>query len=96
MSVLCSILLTRLVSLSAVARMTEWGEPLLRHDRRSLHSLPPNFPVETRGVEDLHTALSTESRTRGTSLAARSRKSGYAPVEMTKGRAALPGKVVAE
>ena len=25
----------------------------------------PGFPVETRGVEDLHTALSTESRTRG-------------------------------
>src|ERR1700677_1429883 len=31
-----------------------------------------------------------------TSLAARSRKSGYAPVEMTKGRTALPGTVVAE
>jgi hypothetical protein len=30
-----------------------------------------------------------------TSLAARSRKSGYAPVEMTKGRAALPERVVA-
>ena len=25
----------------------------------------PGFPVETRGVEDLHAALSTESRTRG-------------------------------
>jgi hypothetical protein len=31
-----------------------------------------------------------------TSLAARSRKSGYASVEMTKGRAALPVRVVAE
>jgi hypothetical protein len=40
--------------------------------------------VETRGVEDLHAALSTESRTRGQSLAARSRKSGYAPVGMTR------------
>jgi hypothetical protein len=30
------------------------------------------------------------------SLATRSRKSGYAPVEMTKGRVALPGSVVAE
>ena len=25
----------------------------------------PGFPLETRGVEDLHAALSTESRTRG-------------------------------
>jgi hypothetical protein len=25
----------------------------------------PGFPVETRGVDDLHAALSTESRTRG-------------------------------
>jgi hypothetical protein len=29
-------------------------------------------------------------------LAARSRKSGYAPVGMTRGRAVLPGRVVAE
>jgi len=25
----------------------------------------PGFPVENRGVDDLHAALSTESRTRG-------------------------------
>jgi hypothetical protein len=25
----------------------------------------PGFPVETRGFDDLHAALSTESRTRG-------------------------------
>src|ERR1700733_2896739 len=31
-----------------------------------------------------------------TSLAARSRKSGFAPVEMTKERAGLPGTVAAE
>jgi hypothetical protein len=29
------------------------------------NALPPDFPVETRGVRDLHAALSAESRTRG-------------------------------
>ena len=33
--------------------------------QRSLHYAPPGFPVKTRGFEDLHAALSTESRTRG-------------------------------
>jgi hypothetical protein len=51
--------------------------------------------VETRGVDDLHAALYGEPHT-WTSLATRSRKSGYAPVEMTKGRAVLPVRVVAE
>jgi hypothetical protein len=46
----------------------------------------PGFPVETRDFDDLHAALSTESRTRERRKTARSRKSGYAPVEMTKGR----------
>ena len=79
----------------------------------------PGFPVETRGVDDLHAALFTAEPHTWTSLATRSRKSGCAlvekhsqeatlkpqisplrsfgaPVERTKGRAALPLSVVAE
>jgi hypothetical protein len=41
------------------------------------------FPVELRGVGELHAAFLTESRTRGRWLVPRSRKSGYAPVGMT-------------
>jgi hypothetical protein len=37
----------------------------VRDNRRSLHCAPPGFPVETRGVDDLHAALFTESRKRG-------------------------------
>jgi hypothetical protein len=34
-------------------------------NRGSFHFAPPGLPVETRGSDDLHAALSTESRTRG-------------------------------
>jgi hypothetical protein len=56
----------------------------------------PGFPVETGGVGELHAAFLTESRTRGCWLVSRSRKSGYAPVGMTKGRAAPTSAAVTE
>jgi len=49
----------------------------------------PRFPVQTRGFDDLHAALFRESRITWSSLTARSRKSGYASVEMTKGRVVM-------
>jgi hypothetical protein len=69
--------------------------------RKSIHAeisplRSPGFPVEVRGVDHLH-AVSFEGKPHPWSWRVqRSRKSGYAPVEMTKGRAALPGRVVAE
>jgi hypothetical protein len=50
----------------------------------------PGFPVELGGVGNLHVAFLEESRTRGRCGTPRSRKSGYAPVGMTKGGLALP------
>jgi hypothetical protein len=56
----------------------------------------PGFPVEVGGVGGLHAAFLTESRTRRRWGVLRSRKSGYAPVGMTRGRAALTLAAVTE
>jgi hypothetical protein len=50
----------------------------------------PGFPVKLGGVVALHAPFFTEGRTTWPRPVLRGRKSGYATVGMTKGRAALP------
>jgi len=56
----------------------------------------PGFPVESCGVDSLHAVSFTGNRSRGPGDFREVGNPGYPSVQMTKGRAALPGTVVAE
>jgi hypothetical protein len=78
------------------ARRKHFQEETAEPQISPLHS--PGFPVEDRGVWDLHAALSTESRKifPRESIHTEISPLRFASVEMTKGRAVLPERVVAE
>ena len=53
----------------------------------------PGFPVEMSGADHLHAVSFKGNRTRGPGKCCEVGNLGYASVEMTKGRAVLPGRV---
>jgi hypothetical protein len=74
---------------ATLVQISFWGAAVCRYQQRRYGEgkkpqVPPlrspGFPVQPGGVVELHSALFTESRTRGRWLVPRSRKSGYAPV----------------